>query len=581
MSGLIANLTKNSNKFDRGENPEWVASSKHWLDRQLCDWLGVCGASHLNSKAWIWDRFEDDVPPLLPDYSNWWKSGSEDPKTWSREERELREIPQYVFDHAPYVHLFSGEQFWPCDLAEHLVHTSPHVNYTKVLDLAGERNLTNLHELNDYQNSHYGKHMYLQSDDNVEERPEWLGGAKNIPKTPEAQHDENEGRLRPDHDFEGSSLESEKQHTVTESPKAQGVPQTESSGWTWPTPLMPSTNGRCGGNSGFTCTGSMFGQCCSIYGWCGGGDSYCGDPCNALAGECNDPWEPHPKPRPELRRRSLDLHGAKNKPLPVGKSNAPVILVVVPKGNGVVDAFWFFFYSFNLGQKVLNVRFGNHVGDWEHTMIRFKHGKPQEVFLSEHDFGDAYAWHALEKYVPSTDGSDTMIGTWSNETAAKRAKRPVVYSAVGSHAMYATPGLHPYILPWGLLHDQTDRGPLWDPSLNAPSYTYDHKSKTVRASTRNPNVPISWFNYAGHWGDKYYPLSDPRQYRIAGQYHYVNGPTGPRFKNLGRKKVCQAPGKKCNIRHWANKDRPKRLLPEEDVEEGGLPGGNMTDDASA
>ena len=92
-------------------------------------------------------------------------------------------------------------------------------------------------------------------------------------------------------------------------------------------------------------------------------------------------------------------------------------------------------------------------------------GKPETVFVSEHDFGGAYAWEALEKYLPSLDGSGTMIGTWSNSTAAKLAKRPVVYSAVGSHAMYATPGLHPYILPWGLLHDQTDRGPLWDPSL--------------------------------------------------------------------------------------------------------------------
>ena len=70
----------------------------------------------------------------------------------------------------------------------------------------------------------------------------------------------------------------------------------------------------------------------------------------------------------------------------------------------------------------------------------------------------AYIWQALEKYLPSPDGSGTMIGTWSNSTAAMLAKRPVVYSAVGTHAMYTTPGLHPYVLPWGLLHDQTDRG---------------------------------------------------------------------------------------------------------------------------
>lgn len=173
-----------------------------------------------------------------------------------------------------------------------------------------------------------------------------------------------------------------------------------------------------------------------------------------------------------------------------------------------------------------------------------------------------------------------MIGTWSNGSAASIAKRPVVYSAVGSHAMYATPGLHPYILPWGMLHDQTDRGPLWDPTLNAKSYLYDHHNRTLRTSTLNPKAPTSWFDYAGHWGDKYYELSDPRQYRLAGQYHYVNGPSGPKFKNLQRQHVCQARGK-CHIRDRASEmDTGSGQPPEEDTEEGGLPGGNMTLDAN-
>ncbi len=40
--------------------------------------------------------------------------------------------------------------------------------------------------------------------------------------------------------------------------------------------------------------------------------------------------------------------------------------------------------------------------------------------------------------------------------------------------MYATPGNHPYVLPFGMLKDVTDRGPLWDPSLNTYSYFYDY-----------------------------------------------------------------------------------------------------------
>ena len=105
--------------------------------------------------------------------------------------------------------------------------------------------------------------------------------------------------------------------------------------------------------------------------------------------------------------------------------------------------------------------------------------------------------------------------------------------------MYATPGRHPYVLPLGLLHDETDRGPLWDPLLNSHTYTYDYLNDTLRSSNITPHAPTGWFYFAGRWGDKFYPLSDRRQYRFAGQYHYVTGPLGPRFKNLGRKKVCQ------------------------------------------
>lgn len=126
----------------------------------------------------------------------------------------------------------------------------------------------------------------------------------------------------------------------------------------------------------------------------------------------------------------------------------------------------------------------------------------------------------------------------------------MIYSAEGTHAVYATAGTHAYVLPWGLLHDETNRGPIWDPALNVHAYTYDFASDALRASNITPHAPTEWFYYAGHWGDKRYPSSDPRQYRFAGQYHYVNGPLGPRFKNLGRKRVCQTPvdDKPCVIR---------------------------------
>ncbi|OQN96073.1 hypothetical protein B0A48_17873 [Cryoendolithus antarcticus] len=574
ISGIEASLTANSSPAEAAENLEWIAGGKLWIDRQMCHWFGACGLFHMMSRSgWTWTRAGDEMPKPLPDWRDYWTSGNDDSGSWSKKQREAREIPQYVWDHAPYVHLFSGEQFWPCDLAEHLVHTSPRLNYTVIEEMQNDRNLTNLNELNGFEGGRSGRFMYLQSDDNVEERPKWLGGSFNKPDVPYAWDTGEELRVPDLSDLKGFDLQSAKEQALLE----HGIEAKEVT-----TPAMdrvPSQDGRCGGSSGYTCAGSSFGQCCSIYGWCGVSQDFCGDACDALAGNCPDPLHP---PRPihrELRRKRRANESYR--PTSTGRSTAPAILVVVPKEDGIVDAFWFFFYSYNLGNVVFNVRFGNHVGDWEHTAIRFKGGKPHQIFLSEHNFGEAYSWGAVEKYISAADGSGTMIGTWSNSTASRAAKRPVVYSATGTHAMYGTPGLQPYVLPWGILHDQTDRGPLWDPALNARSFVYNATTHAVLPSTLNPAAPVGWFNYAGHWGDKYYPLSDPRQYRFAGQYHYVNGPTGPKFKNLGRGEVCQGRGP-CKIRDWLGGHKGAERLPEEEgdgVEEGGLPGGNSTEEA--
>ena len=196
------------------------------------------------------------------------------------------EIPQYVFDYAPLVHLFSDEQFWPCDMADHLLHTTPELNFTPIEGRQRVSNLSNLDLLNQYER---GRHVFLTSDDNVEDRPDWLGGEENIPSD----------------FFDEDSLASAAISRIA---------------------------------------------------------------------------------RRKLKTRSRG-----------GESDAPAVLVTVDKGNGILDAFWFFFYSYNLGNIVLNVRFGNHVGDWEHTLVRFQHGQPKAVFFSEHNFGSAYSYPAVEK----------------------------------------------------------------------------------------------------------------------------------------------------------------------------------------
>ncbi|RAK87045.1 vacuolar sorting-associated protein [Aspergillus costaricaensis CBS 115574] len=469
------------------DEQSWIASSPSWLDRKACRWLGMCGTAHFRLVRARYGQREPTLGPWSPDdeahYAAWRDAQFNDSQqpAWDEAERSRRQIPEYVFQYAPLVYLSSHEQFWPGDIAEHLYHVTPMLNYTPIHSDEEHPTLQDLDQLNEWQE---GEFVYLTSNDNVEDRPPWIEGEKNIPDDP----DDDLELSWPDWDGR------------IDGPIPGDTPE-ERSQW-YDTGRLSSSKGE--------------------------DDSWSPEDLGYLRPEDLADEDV----RTELRKRfgGEPIHVEKTG----GRSNAPAILLVMDKGHGVVDAFWFYFYSFNLGNVVLNVRFGNHVGDWEHCLVRFHDGKPKALFFSAHSAGEAYSYEAVEK-----------VG-----------QRPVIYSAMGTHAMYATPGIHAYILPWGLLHDQTDRGPLWDPLLNAHAYTYDYDSDNLRASTATPSAPIEWFYFNGHWGDKFYPLGDQRQYRFAGQYHYVNGPVGPRFKHLNRHKVCQQRDEEvCVIKNYIGEEK--------------------------
>lgn len=352
---IFPRITPPSEQLDE---KSWVNSSRSWLDRRVCNWFGLCGLAHLNQAHWTTEGGTNISEPSKVrsneqdklDLNDFLESARTLPKDWSDQELKDREVPQYVIDHAPLIHLYSGEEYWPCDMQEHLFHTTPHLNYTPLQGTDDHPTLEDLHELNKW-----GRFVYLQSDDNVEDYPEWLGGKSNIPDVPDDTDPEDDsdrsGHYEEDKDGEKSGWFN------------VGIGDTKEKGGTRssgivnsrvPTPTAVPTTTPEG---------------------------------EELVDVGDEPWQS------ELRR-SLKKRGKK---VVGGRSDAPAVLVVVPKENGVVDAFWFFFYSYNLGNSVFNVRFGNHVGDWEHTTVRFQDGVPKAVFFSEHSFGEAYTWDAVEK----------------------------------------------------------------------------------------------------------------------------------------------------------------------------------------
>jgi hypothetical protein len=66
-------------------------------------------------------------------------------------------------------------------------------------------------------------------------------------------------------------------------------------------------------------------------------------------------------------------------------------------GSNVTDVFYMYFYAFDYGGDYFSFNVGNHVGDWEHTMVRFVNGTPSAMWFSQHANGQAFTYAATEK----------------------------------------------------------------------------------------------------------------------------------------------------------------------------------------
>ncbi|WP_437317548.1 Vps62-related protein [Sorangium sp. So ce385] len=173
--------------------------------------------------------------------------------------------------------------------------------------------------------------------------------------------------------------------------------------------------------------------------------------------------------------------------------SVPVYAEIVKRtGTSVdtTDVIYWMFYPYNNGKVVCllyldyglgttcgkSIRFGNHVGDWEHMTVRFIDGRPAQVFLAQHSGGETLAYG--QKHL-GIDG-------WHAET----------YSAKGSHGLYAEAGKHVYKdLPNGdYLADYTGNGVEWHTWNTVVPFEWQPMGSYAGA--------LSFLNRTSRWGNR-------------------------------------------------------------------------------
>lgn len=264
----------------------------------------------------------------------------------------------------------------------------------------------------------------------------------------------------------------------------------------------------------------------------------------------------------------------------------PFYAMVYPRGDGITDVVYAMFYPYNQGKEGCKYlqgdyyaggwsdiddgvcslasiagydkSYGNHVGDWESVTVRFSGNDPIFAYLSAHGDRPQHNWSELE-----LDGS-----------------RPVVYSALGSHALYKEVGTHSTNITdmpkavdiavcaaytkeytpcweecnpvggwpcWEVcspipqpnvcddirmnLREPTDRGTLWKPEAHNIKVIHWHGRVDGAESpiARNYVAGEAWLNFTGRYGNA------ARGDDEGGEHELNSGPTGPMDESLFNK----------------------------------------------
>lgn len=141
MHAISLNLYSNSDKESKefGDEkkkkkeiwPKWLSSYRNRQQRgKSTETRKLIIASLGTLSFWFWSSCLFNVTPgggictsLIPSIdlrrdgsSNW---GGSPPPT-----QQAEQVPDFVMEYAPYVYLYSGETFWPCNIGEQYAHPS-------------------------------------------------------------------------------------------------------------------------------------------------------------------------------------------------------------------------------------------------------------------------------------------------------------------------------------------------------------------------------------------------------------------------------------------------------------------------
>jgi hypothetical protein len=207
-----------------------------------------------------------------------------------------------------------------------------------------------------------------------------------------------------------------------------------------------------------------------------------------------------------------------------GAADSPHVTLygrVARDGDSIVLQYWLFYYDnfYRYPFLPLGAFWQSHEGDWEVVNVVLSNTKrPVSVGLSQHCSGETRSWEETEL----------------------RDGHPTVYVALGSHANYFEPGLHPFdpaCLPAQVIAFFQQLGlPLPADVANDGAALGPKRLGLVPAAVKavRDDSP-SWIRFPGFWGELEYFNAPPP----IGTFTFgTSSPVGPAFHSVWREPLA-------------------------------------------